>query len=443
MKFTPLFMFNQVEQTVAILVTFFLLTLDAVISVDDFGPVIEWYTPRLFPHSLDTTRLVCGDKQGKQYQCLATRESRPDVDALIFYGPDLDRDLELLPWRHREPIWALINEESPLNSYILVQAEILSLFQVTATFSRNSSYPLTTQHIKSQEFLYSEEHYVDIKKKNKYRKEGLAPILYLQSNCNVPSDRDRYVQKLMQYIQIDSFGNCLRNKYFPKNSRLRSPDTFDSTELYNFMARYKFVLAFENAFCDDYVTEKLFRALHVGVVPIYRGASNVRDWLPDKMSIVQVSEHYEKSPKLLANFISQLDGDDDRYQSYLAWKGKPLEKTNEKLKSMLDLRDWSPESHGQDFFRGFECHVCRHLHGSIRRDTTEHRINGCPQPVPALFLNVSSLDKDDKWNLWSFEWDNARRFAIEDPSRRRSIIDKMGLTRQDKDSLLAQKHDEL
>ncbi len=37
------------------------------------------------------------------------------------------------------------------------------------------------------------------------------------------------------------------------------------------LAKYKFVIAIENAVCEDYVTEKLWRALHLGAVPLYLG----------------------------------------------------------------------------------------------------------------------------------------------------------------------------
>lgn len=43
-------------------------------------------------------------------------------------------------------------------------------------------------------------------------------------------------------------------------------------EFYEFAARYKFTLAFENADCEDYITEKLWRPLIVGSVPIYYGS---------------------------------------------------------------------------------------------------------------------------------------------------------------------------
>lgn len=145
---------------------------------------------------------MCGDRDGKQYGCLASRDGREDADAFIFYGPDLDRELQLLPWPPRK-LWALIYEESPMANYVLLQPEILRLFGATATFSRQSDFSLATQYIPSIDYLYSKEHVVSLKNKNKYRQEGLAPIVYLQSNCNVPSDRDRYVKELMKHIQVD------------------------------------------------------------------------------------------------------------------------------------------------------------------------------------------------------------------------------------------------
>lgn len=46
-------------------------------------------------------------------------------------------------------------------------------------------------------------------------------------------------------------------------------------ELLKFISRYKFVIAFENAECKDYITEKLWRPLIAGSVPIYWGSPTV------------------------------------------------------------------------------------------------------------------------------------------------------------------------
>lgn len=41
------------------------------------------------------------------------------------------------------------------------------------------------------------------------------------------------------------------------------------------VAKYKFVLALENGICDDYITEKLWRPLIAGSVPVYVGSPTV------------------------------------------------------------------------------------------------------------------------------------------------------------------------
>ena len=49
-----------------------------------------------------------------------------------------------------------------------------------------------------------------------------------------------------------------------------------SAEFYNLMAKYKFTIAIENSLCEDYITEKLWRTLHLGSVPIVLGSSKIR-----------------------------------------------------------------------------------------------------------------------------------------------------------------------
>ena len=43
-------------------------------------------------------------------------------------------------------------------------------------------------------------------------------------------------------------------------------------DFFQLMAKYKFTIAFENAIGDDYITEKLWRPLILGSVPIYMGS---------------------------------------------------------------------------------------------------------------------------------------------------------------------------
>jgi hypothetical protein len=84
---------------------------------------------------------------------------------------------------------------------------------------------------------------------------------------------------------------------------------------------YKFVLAFENSISTDYATEKLYRPLAHGTVPVYLGAPNVSDLVPDDDSVVVVSEF--GSPRELADRLLELDADDDAYQRHHRWRGSP------------------------------------------------------------------------------------------------------------------------
>ena len=42
--------------------------------------------------------------------------------------------------------------------------------------------------------------------------EGLAPVAYVQSGCDTPSQRDEWVKEFMKYVKVDSYGECLNNK---------------------------------------------------------------------------------------------------------------------------------------------------------------------------------------------------------------------------------------
>lgn len=69
-------------------------------------------------------------------------------------------------------------------------------------------------------------------------------------------------------------------------------DILNNREFLSFVAKYKFTIAFENAICDDYITEKLWRPLIVGSVPIYYGSPSFKvSYIKSiiTLSLIQVS----------------------------------------------------------------------------------------------------------------------------------------------------------
>lgn len=95
-----------------------------------------------------------------------------------------------------------------MNNYLLSHGPGIRLFNYTATFRRESDYPLTLQWLPSLDYLLTPVA-VSLEEKNRLRREGLAAVLYMQSHCDVPSDRDRYVQELMKYIQVQYRNYCM------------------------------------------------------------------------------------------------------------------------------------------------------------------------------------------------------------------------------------------
>lgn len=201
-----------------------------------------------------------------------------------------------------------------------------------------------------------------MQKKNSLRKK-LAPLVYVQSDCDPPSDRDSYVKELMAYIEVDSYGACLHNRDLPEH--LKNSASMDSENFYKILAKYKFALAFENAVCEDYITEKLWRPLMLGVVPVYYGSPNIADWLPSNKSAILVTGFAH--PKDLAQYIRALDKDDREYEAFLDWKVKG-EISNERLLAAIKERTWGVQDITKDnYIDAFECMVCNKVWENIRR----------------------------------------------------------------------------
>ena len=134
-------------------------------------------------------------------------------------------------------------------------------------------------------------------------------IAWIVSNCNTDSDRERYVNELKKYIQVDVFGSCGTQLCSPKSSHLTCIDKVEQ--------KYMFYLAFENSFCDQYVTEKLWTWLLMDIVPVVLGQANYAAIMPPH-SFINAGNFPE--PKDLAYYLKKLSGNKTEYLSYFWWK---------------------------------------------------------------------------------------------------------------------------
>ena len=123
-------------------------------------------------------------------------------------------------------------------------------------------------------------------------------VFWIVSHCTTVNYREKYVEALQNYVTVNIFGQC-NKKPCPRG-------TFDDCHKVQSIS-HKFYIAFENSNCQDYITEKLWKALNMPVVPIVMGGGNyLRDAPPH--SYIDVKDF--EDVQALAEYLVFLDQND-------------------------------------------------------------------------------------------------------------------------------------
>jgi len=251
----------------------------------------------------------------------------------------------LLPHKYPSQPWIIFSYEQ--EDYFKVQKDklFLSSVDMRATYHADSEIPITFACPWAGSTL---EDYLKPQKKLTEDGTERKGIIFVQSNCGNggAASRTAYVRELMKYIQVDSYGHCLRNTELPSWWSTEKSHGGLMGEKIRLFSQYKFVLAFENNNITDYVTEKLPNAFLGGALPIYMGAPNIDEWVPGQMSIIRTADF--NGPQALARYIKHLDQNPKSYNEYFIWKSQPL------LPSFL--KKWS-----QCVFTDSLCRMCNHV----------------------------------------------------------------------------------
>jgi hypothetical protein len=137
-------------------------------------------------------------------------------------------------------------------------------------------------------------------------------LAWIVSNCASDSRREVYVEELMKHVQVDRFGNC----YTDTNC---GPYPLGAECINDLIEKYKFYLAFENAFCADYYTEKLAKTLPLNVIPVVMGFANYSAFLPQG-SFINVNNFANVSE--LAQHLKKIASNDTLYNEYIEKKSQ-------------------------------------------------------------------------------------------------------------------------
>ncbi|KAI3384838.1 hypothetical protein SNEBB_009090 [Seison nebaliae] len=404
------------------------------------------YSLTYHPHNLRNDEIACRITKNKDFVRHA------NFSTFLFYGTETNelpfpkewpsniKHGKYSKWRsslsHPRKWWALYHEESPKNQELFSSSHFSSLFDVSATIQNLSDIPLTLHSLPSINYVQEKRFMKSFHEKELLQKrKNYGDIIYIQSACNPPSDRETLVSYLSNYFQIDSYGKCLNNRSLPSNLR-DAASTYNDDNLHRIIAQYKLVLAFENGICDDYITEKLWRSFYVGTIPIYFGSPTVQQWLPTNDSVIFVNRHEHIDD--LVNEINETLNNQQLYEKRRRYK---YNIENKKLISTMNLREYETNNENilPSSIAAFECEACRHAHQMTdkERETDKKEISSyyCEEPkaMEERFKGFirSPNEERDLWveiyrNLWLEGKANGRRIYDEvmNEKEQKEIIEK-------------------
>ena len=217
--------------------------------------------------------------------------------AVVFHLPEMPQELEDdLDKRHGQ-IWVAWCMESEKNhQWIRRDPQFMDSFDLWMSYQQNSDvvYPY-------YRYAYSNILTQQLGPHNRTCKHLFEKVKDVKSK--------NYLQNLMEHLEIDMYSV----KGLPTDRRKERLDVF---------RKHKFVIAFENAIDEDYVTDIFFDPLLAGSVPVYLGAPNIEDFAPGDNCFVDVRQY--ENPQLLVNLINACYDDEHLYDKFFEWKKKPF-----------------------------------------------------------------------------------------------------------------------
>ncbi|XP_029318250.1 alpha-(1,3)-fucosyltransferase 9-like [Cottoperca gobio] len=217
---------------------------------------------------------------------------------VFFHHRDINYNLVNMPKEPRPSFqkWVWSNMESPANAGQI--PKLNDLFNLTCTYRLDSNIPVPYGY---QMPLTSKEESFKLPAKDKL-------VCWIVSNLNANHERVKFYNELKKYIKIHAYGKGFGQRI--------------SDEDYSkIVSSCKFYLSFENSIYKDYITEKLYKPMMKGSVPIVLGPS--RPSYENHIradSFIHVNDF--SSPKELADRLLYLDQNNSEYMRYFTWTSK-------------------------------------------------------------------------------------------------------------------------
>ena len=218
-------------------------------------------------------------------------------DAVLMNLRNLNSVTDLPKHHPQHQKWIAYTRESPVHAF-LNYTPFNSHFNATMTYKSDSDIVFPYGFVQPLEMAKG---YVIPTTKTKL-------IAWFVSRCSTESKREHYVSLLQKFVAVDVYGSC---------GPLKCPLSQSGACLDMLESDYKFYISFENSLCAEYITEKVWKVLQRGVIPIVLGSTAHETLLPPS-SYIDVRNF--ASPKTLAEYLLKLDRNDDLYNKYFEWK---------------------------------------------------------------------------------------------------------------------------
>lgn len=226
-----------------------------------------------------------------------------EADVVLFNLPHLGFHLQEKIVKQPGQIWVGWNLECEKNYPWLLSKEIDALIDIWMTYHPDSDVPIP----------YLNDTFIEklaIPAPNTHPKDV---CMFISSPVN-QSHRIEYLNELMKYLPIDSYGKLFHNTDLANDTGYKTKQRI--------LSEYKFTISFENALYDDYVTEKFYDPLLAGSVPVYLGAPNIDTFSPGNNAFVNVRNY--PNPADLAAFLQGYCTRQKPLDDFFQWKNQPF-----------------------------------------------------------------------------------------------------------------------
>ena len=236
---------------------------------------------------------------------VTTDKSRLDEsDAIVFHFPDI------LPWtalprtRRTDQVWVLYNlEPPPRQIWYTGGSKYRNLFNWTLSYRQDATVFVRPYH--GYESLSAKEKSKATANKINFLANKTKFAIATISDCYDDAGRYKDIHALKKYIDIDIYGYC-GNKDCKQWA-----DGCEKT-----IKDYKFQLAFENAYCKDYITEKYWEAHMRKLIPVV-------NWKTDPTNLVfphsYINIYDFPDMKSVADYMKKVAADESLYNSFFDW----------------------------------------------------------------------------------------------------------------------------